>query len=285
MTYITLYVIIIENIKGGTNMKTNIESGNFYLKKLICVLKSEINNCTNKLYTNGRHSHAFVYILSGSCTYNFADIHETTVNKGDILYLAHNSAYTMQVHTKNYRFIFCDFELDDNIVRESKKYTPQDSSDAENRFIKLVNSYNMFSKTSFSKCMSLIYDIYGLILSTAEKCYLNHSVESRIFKAKEYIDTHFSDKTISISALAKQAGMSEVYFRKLFGQKYNLSPVQYLISVRIKKAKQLLCYDFLNLNECALQCGFLTAQYFCRVFKKATDMTPNEYREGVKKSL
>ena len=264
-------------------MKINIESGDFYLKKLICVVKSEINNCTNKLYTNGRHSHAFVYILSGSCTYNFADIYETTVNKGDILYLAHNSAYTMQVHTKNYRFIFCDFELNDNIVRESKNYTPQDSSYAENRFIKLVNSYNMFSKTSFPKCMSLIYDIYGLILSTAEKGCLNHSAESRIIKAKEYIDTNFSDKTLSISALAKHSGMSEVYFRKLFGQKYNLSPVQYLISVRIKNAKQLLNYDFLNLEECASQCGFLTVQYFCRVFKKATDMTPSEYRKQILK--
>ena len=40
----------------------------------------------------------------------------------------------------------------------------------------------------------------------------------------------------------------------------------------------VLFSDFLNLNECALQCGFLTAQYFCRVFKKATDMTPTEYR-------
>lgn len=126
----------------------------------------------------------------------------------------------------------------------------------------------MFSKTSFSKCMSLIYDIYRLILSTAEKSCLNHSAESRIIRAKEYIDTNFSDKTLSISALAKQSGMSEVYFRKLFGQKYNLSPVQYLISVRIKNAKQLLNYDFLNLEECASQCGFLTVQYFAAYSKK-----------------
>lgn len=258
--------------------KADILSTDFYLKKLICVIKSEIKNYTKTICVNGRHSHAFVYILSGSCSYNFNNEYEFTVNTGDILYLAHNAEYTMNVRTPNYRYIYCDFELNDNVKRKSAIYTPQNTSDVENQFIKLVKNYNTFSKVSFSKCISLIYSIYSMILATEENDGLEQVTEEKIIKAKEYIDTNYFKDTLSVSVLSDNAEISEVYFRKLFKEKYHISPVQYITSTRIKKAKQLLNYRFLSLEECASQCGFSTVQYFCRVFKKTTGMTPTEYR-------
>ena len=76
-----------------------------------------------------------------------------------------------------------------------------------------------------------------------------------------------------------KAVMSNVYFRSLFKAQYHLSPSQYIISVRLKNAKSLMKYSFLTLEECALQSGFSSLQYFCRVFKKYTGMTPSEYRK------
>ena len=108
--------------------------------------------------------------------------------------------------------------------------------------------------------------------------HMKPSTESKIKKVREYIDTHFANDMLSVPLLAEEAEISEVYLRKLFKQQYHMSPSQYLISVRIKKAKQLLEYRFLTLEECASQCGFSTVQYFCRVFKKTTCMIPSEYR-------
>ncbi len=258
--------------------KSDILSTDFYLKKLICVIKSEMNNCTKTIYVNGRHSHAYVYILSGSCSYNFNNEYEITVNTGDVLYLAQNAEYTMNVHTPNYRYIYCDFELNDNVVRKSNVYTPENTSDVENQFIKLIKTYNMFSMASFSRCISLIYHIHSMLLKTKETINLEKGTENKIVNARKYIDTHFSDNMLSISSLAEMAEISEVYFRKLFKLQYHMSPAQYLTSLRIKKAKQLLGYSFLALEECANQCGFSTVQYFCRVFKNSTGMTPTEYR-------
>lgn len=258
--------------------KPDILSTDFYLKKLICVIKSEINNCTKTICVNGRHSHAYVYILSGSCSYNFNNEYEFTVNMGDILYLAHNAEYTMNVHTPNYQYIYCDFELNDNVFRKSNVYTPENTSDVENQFIKLIKTYNMFSKASFSKCISLIYNIHSMLLTTKETANLEQSSENKIVKAKKYIDTHFADNMLSITSLAEMTKISEVYFRKLFKLQYHMSPAQYITSLRIKRAKQLLGYSFLALEECAYQCGFSTVQYFCRVFKNSTGVTPTEYR-------
>ena len=262
----------------GLMEKHDILSTDFYLKKLVCVIKSEINNCTKAIYVNRRHNHAFVYILSGSCSYNFNNEYEFTVNTGDILYLAHNAEYTMHVHTPNYRFIYCDFQLNDNVFRKSNVYTLQHTSDVENQFVNLVKTYNMFSKASFSKCISLIYNIHSMIIMNDDQVHMKPSTESKIKKVREYIDTHFANDMLSIPLLAEEVEMSEVYLRKLFKQQYHMSPSQYLIFVRIKKAKQLLKYRFLTLEECASQCGFSTVQYFCRVFKKNTGMTPSEYR-------
>ncbi|MBQ2891056.1 MAG: helix-turn-helix transcriptional regulator [Clostridia bacterium] len=251
-----------------------------FFKKLISVIKSEINNHTKPIYVRGRHSDAFVYILSGSCSYSFDDGRVFTVNQGDILYLAHNADYTMNIHTPSYRFIYCDFEFDGEDLRESNVYSLIEDSDSENLFRRLYKKYKTFSEDSFAECMSLLYTIYGIILRTQSKDHKKQSVEGKIGEAKEYIDTHFTDVAISVTALAEQTGMSEVYFRKLFKKQYNVSPSQYIISVRIKKAKQLLNYSFLTLEKCALQSGFSSVQYFCRVFKTITGITPSEYRNN-----
>ena len=136
----------------------------------------------------------------------------------------------------------------------------------------------MFSKISFYKCISLIYDIYSLILMSKNNNYAEQTADKKIVSAKEYIDANFADTTLSVTALAEQAGTSDVYFRKLFKKIYRMSPSQYIISARIKTAKKLLHYSFLTLEECSIQSGFSSIQYFCRVFKRETGMTPSEYK-------
>lgn len=253
--------------------KTDIAKNNLYFKKLIKVISSEINNNSKPLSVVSRHSDAFIYILSGSCTYKFDDGSEFTVNKGDIFYLAYRSDYTMYIHTKDYRFIFCDFEFNDDSLKKSDMYTPSSSSYAENLFIKLLQQ-----KNSFAEAMATLYSIYGIIITTSNKVYINSFSKNKINEAKKYIDENFKDDALSVSFLAKRAGMSEVYFRNLFKSQYHFSPSQYIIAVRLKNAKELMKYPFLSLEECALQSGFSSLQYFCRVFKKNAGITPAKYR-------
>ena len=98
---------------------------------------------------------------------------------------------------------------------------------------------------------------------------------------KEYIDTHYSDKELSISLLAGLIDMSEVYFRKLFKTEMGISPSKYILSVRLKKAKQLMrCYPFLTLEECAMQSGFSSLHYFSRVFRSEFGINASKYRKN-----
>jgi two-component system response regulator YesN len=75
--------------------------------------------------------------------------------------------------------------------------------------------------------------------------------------------------------------MSEVYMRKIFKNKYGRSPIEYITSVRLMRARELIGYQFVSLEECAKQSGFSSLQYFSRVFKKEFGITPASYRRSV----
>ena len=228
------------------------------------------------LTVKSRHSDAFVYVISGSCTYRFNDKTEFIATAGDVFYLPYQSIYTMYIHTDDYKFIFCDFEFAEPAARRSALYSHQDLKNVDILFFKLLNRYR--SKNTYIECMSILYSIYGLLQQDTQKSYLGKNKEWNMIEARRYIDENFNLPEFSISLLAEKTEMSEVYLRKLFRAQYGISPSKYLISVRLKNAKSLMKYPFLTLEECALQSGFSSLQYFCRLFKKETGISPGKYR-------
>lgn len=92
-----------------------------------------------------------------------------------------------------------------------------------------------------------------------------------------YMEEHLAEPELSNAALAEQLGISEVYLRKLFARHHGISPRQYLLELRIRKAKQLLADTTGSVTAVAETCGFSSLYHFCRVFKAKTGMTPTEY--------
>lgn len=254
----------------------DISKNNLFIHKFIRVIQNQNLNSQKPIQVNGRLSDAFVYILSGSCTYVLDHGDTFTAKAGDILYLSHHAVYTMYIQDTNYRFIFCDFEFLSASCRKSTVYTPINQPETEALFHKLLKAYQA---GRFSECMSFLYTVYGIILTEGQKIYLPQNTKDKLHRAKEMLDTVYKDPDLSIRSFAEQFHMSEVYFRRLFKAGYGIAPSQYIISLRLKHAKELMKYPFLSLEECALQSGFSSLQYFCRVFKQATGTTPAAYRK------
>ena len=55
---------------------------------------------------------------------------------------------------------------------------------------------------------------------------------------------------------------------------------QYLSGYRLEKAKKLLEQDYMKITEIAEKCGYANANYFSKVFREGTGMTPLEYRSA-----
>ena len=259
--------------------KIDISETNCTIKNVIRVMRAENKNHHKKVYVDSRPSDVFVYIVSGSCQYEFGNGESFTVKAGDIMYLANRESYSIYITSENYRFIFCDFEFSELCTRKSAVFTPKSNTYVESLFVKLLNTYNAQTKTCFTDCLSLIYNIYSEIIAVHNDSYLTTGTKNKIVDSKKYIDTHYSDSSLNIAHLSKRLNMSEVYFRKLFKFEIGISPSKYIVSVRLNKAKHLLrYYPFLSVEECALQCGFNSVQYFSRVFFSEFGIVPSKYR-------
>ena len=95
--------------------------------------------------------------------------------------------------------------------------------------------------------------------------------------AIRYIEANLHDPALSNTQLAAEAGISEVYLRKLFSRHYHTTPKQYILELRLQKARQLLTQSPATVTETAEQCGFSSLYHFCRIFKKKTGLTPTQY--------
>ena len=92
-----------------------------------------------------------------------------------------------------------------------------------------------------------------------------------------YINENYA-YDISIEELAERFGYSSRYIRKCFKEETGISCSQYIISLRIERAKELLWSGSGTVTETAAATGFNSSQYFCRIFRQYTGMTPMEYR-------
>jgi AraC-like DNA-binding protein len=98
--------------------------------------------------------------------------------------------------------------------------------------------------------------------------------------AMQLISSDYCDSSLTNEALAAQCNMSAVYFRKLFTKHLGTSPKQFVIDVRIQKAKQMLAEGAESVSLISEKCGFSNPYHFCRTFKQKTGITPLEYRKA-----
>ncbi len=101
---------------------------------------------------------------------------------------------------------------------------------------------------------------------------------SRIQMAVRYIHEHYSEN-ITILDLAERYEMSPNYFSSIFKREIGVSAVNYITDVRMKEAQKLLAHSDNSVVDIAKKVGYEDGQYFFRVFKKHTGMTPLRYRE------
>nr|WP_275983702.1 response regulator [Paenibacillus hamazuiensis] len=104
------------------------------------------------------------------------------------------------------------------------------------------------------------------------------STENAVEKVKRYISTNL-DQDISRDDLAGYIGLHPDYIAKLFKKETGLSISEYVIQARIEIAKDLLVKTDMSISNIALHVGYSNFSYFSTVFKKTTQMNPQEFRK------
>ncbi|WP_176013295.1 AraC family transcriptional regulator [Victivallis sp. Marseille-Q1083] len=100
----------------------------------------------------------------------------------------------------------------------------------------------------------------------------------KLRKAMNYLEQHLAEN-ISVGDLAANVRISRPYLFELFKTQLGLSPYKYLSDLRLNRARQLLADNTASIKEIAAICGFENLEVFYRAFKRATNLTPGQYRE------
>ena len=93
-----------------------------------------------------------------------------------------------------------------------------------------------------------------------------------------YISAHFADD-LSMQDVARAMNYSDAYFCKLFKQCFKVNFSTYLNEYRVEKAKNLLQTTRSSIKDISIRCGYTDSNYFARVFRRVTGVTPSEYRQ------
>ncbi len=108
----------------------------------------------------------------------------------------------------------------------------------------------------------------------------NESIISPIVRrARDYIEEHFSERSINLDFVANTLQVSPVYLSRTIKQELGISFVNLVTNMRIKRAIHLLNTTNLPIVEIAEQVGYDTQHYFSTAFKKVMGVSPNKYRK------
>jgi len=116
-----------------------------------------------------------------------------------------------------------------------------------------------------------------------ERAFHNTTTEKpvNLLRAVRYMEENLS-QSISLQDLAGESKLSACHFCREFNKHFGTSPMSYLTSMRMERAKELLMRDDLNISMMAYELGYDSPGTLIRNFKKSTGLTPRDYREHIR---
>ncbi len=248
---------------------------NFAITKVLLAYKTKLPfGKIRTLNSQPRPSHCLAYVVSGECDYYTLEGNTFTVKSGNILYLAQNQRYVIDVKTDNYNVMVIDFYLntDEKLKSDCIK---TDNTSVLQLFEQIIQAYNSESTVKNAKLCYLANQIY--VILCAEKSYSSSFDKIKVHKACEIIVNNVANPNFACEELAKECNISDVHLRRLFKKVLGISPIQHLSNLRFDKARKLLLLSELSVSQIALECGFSDIYYFSKAYKKRYGISPSKH--------
>lgn len=146
-----------------------------------------------------------------------------------------------------------------------------------NYFTQMDNLWT-FKKSSYKlRCLAGLYEILAKLNDSVSSSYKPNYKFEYIRPSIDFLEANYNKSDITNEILAEKSNISTVYFRKIFTEKYNVSPMKYIMAKRIEKAQDMLRGKYSTITSIAEATGFNSINHFSRAFKSITGYTPFEY--------
>ncbi|CUH96655.1 hypothetical protein P22_2745 [Propionispora sp. 2/2-37] len=108
---------------------------------------------------------------------------------------------------------------------------------------------------------------------------IRHGEQGRelVEQAVEHMKNHYMEP-LTVAKLAGQYGLNSRQFAYLFQKYTGMAPLEYLIELRMRRARELLCTTACSIAEISVCVGYSDPYYFSKLFKQRTGFCPSAYK-------
>ena len=221
-----------------------------------------------------RATHGIACAIAGKHIYHFENNLSLTVHANELIYLPKYANYTIE-SVEEGDICAVNFDIDKN-----KTFPPQMLENPHTDFVsaffqKIISLWLNDRVRNDFKIKSLLYDF--LFQTKEQELKKEHSEKyAVILPALRYIDDHYTGE-LSVTMLANLCNISDTYFRKIFYDAYQTTPVKYVTQKRMELAVELLSSGLYSISRLGEICGYVDPTVFSRSFKNYYGMSPTVY--------
>ena len=263
-----------------------------------------INSCgTYRLYTkprlqtfrpNGRVDYQLIYIASGKGYFYFHNDSPTVVDAGNIVLYRPGDTHQYVYYGKDCPDIYwIHFTGSDiagllrkhGIEPEQRVIAAGTSSGYAHIFERIIAELQL-QKDFYEEASAVLFmQLLLLIGRSARESAPDREnlLSEEIHLAAIYLHEHYRE-AINIESYIEGKSISTSSFFRKFKQYTGMTPLQYLLEIRLSNAKKLLETTDYSINEISFLIGYENALYFSRIFHKHVGLSPKEYRKSVRKN-
>ncbi|WP_434751904.1 ABC transporter substrate-binding protein [Paenibacillus amylolyticus] len=146
---------------------------------------------------------------------------------------------------------------------------------------RMQSEWQQSSKLARIQVRTLFYQwVCTLLEDLYQQSILPHK-QDVVTRAMDYMNTHLHE-SVALDVMAEEMECSAGHLSRLFKQKLNVSPIQYLTQKRVERAAHLLIHTDVTLQQIAEEVGYPDAHSLSRSFKKINGISPIRYKKGLK---
>lgn len=226
------------------------------------------------LYNNQRNSYYSLSIrIRGKAEFHIDD-RSFTVEPGEILLIPPDQIYSQ--HTDGEVIHSIHFDALEYFKAETlEKQTVQDWDTVCRLFRESSQLYLEKPVGWYYQVTSLLYQLINLLHK--ETGIRESKTADSIDLGASYLEKHYSDHSLTVAQIAQISGYSEAYFRRLFLERFGVTPSERIDYLRLERAKRLLEARDHTMAEIAEHVGIAEPKYFSTWFRKHTGISPRNY--------
>ena len=236
-------------------------------------------------------SFLFFYVEEGDGSLTYQN-QTYIMKKGDCAFIDCRNKYSQSSSSKNLWSLKWVHFFGSNMSEIYSKYLERGGevcfsvdNKKSNPFIHILdlimetaNSSSYIRDMKINEILSQLLTILMEYSWNPEKVKISNTKCLNISNVKAFIDKKFTEK-IALEMVANQFNVNKSYLLRLFKENTGLTVNNYILQKRILMAKNELRFSNKTLDVIAEDCGFDSANYFIRIFKKIEGLTPGEYRK------